>query len=99
MTIRYIPSIDDFAPVEQDSRSRRRNELIELIQPGDPLGRVDGGHIGNVIAIRVQALGAALVHGDIADDHACLVPRARGRTRANMPQTQVTRSLAMEPTR
>ena len=45
---------------ERTNQSRTRNELIEMLQPGDvlvidALGREDGGHIGDVIATRVQS--------------------------------------------
>lgn len=74
VTVRYVPARDDLARVEQETSSRRRNELIETLQPGDvlvidALGREDGGHIGDVIATRVQARGAAgvIVDGAIRD--------------------------------
>lgn len=74
VTIRYVPARDDLAEVERQSQSRRRNELIETLQPGDvlvidALGREDGGHIGDVIATRVQTRGAAgvVIDGAVRD--------------------------------
>jgi regulator of RNase E activity RraA len=64
ITIRYVPAREDYLARERESLSRTRNELIESLEPGDVLvidayGREDGGHIGDVIATRVQARGAA----------------------------------------
>jgi 5-oxopent-3-ene-1,2,5-tricarboxylate decarboxylase/2-hydroxyhepta-2,4-diene-1,7-dioate isomerase len=74
VTLRYVPARDDLAAQERENQSRTRNELIETLQPGDvlvidALGRVDGGHIGDVIATRVQARGAAgvVIDGAVRD--------------------------------
>ncbi len=76
VTLRYVPARADLAARERESGSRTRNELIETLQPGDvlvidALGREDGGHIGDVIATRVQARGAA---GVVIDGGARDVP-------------------------
>jgi 5-oxopent-3-ene-1,2,5-tricarboxylate decarboxylase/2-hydroxyhepta-2,4-diene-1,7-dioate isomerase len=80
VTIRYVPARDDLAERERGNQSRTRNELIETLQPGDvlvidALGREDGGHIGDVIATRVQSRGAAgvIIDGAVRD-----VPFIRG---------------------
>jgi 5-oxopent-3-ene-1,2,5-tricarboxylate decarboxylase/2-hydroxyhepta-2,4-diene-1,7-dioate isomerase len=74
VTLRYVPGRDDLAARERENQSRTRNELIETLQPGDvlvidALGRVDGGHIGDVIATRVQTRGAAgvVIDGGVRD--------------------------------
>src|SRR5579884_1433700 len=74
VTLRYVPARTDLAQRERENQSRTRNELIETLQPGDvlvidALGREDGGHIGDVIATRVQARGAAaiVVDGAVRD--------------------------------
>jgi regulator of RNase E activity RraA len=74
VTIRYIPARNDLSERERESQSRIRNELIETLQPGDVLvidayGREDGGHIGDVIATRVQTRGAAgvVIDGAVRD--------------------------------
>jgi regulator of RNase E activity RraA len=74
VTIRYVPARDDFVRRERESLSRTRNELVESLEPGDVLvidayGREDGGHIGDVIATRVQARGAAgvVIDGAVRD--------------------------------
>lgn len=74
VTLRYVPGRDDLATRERENQSRTRNELIETLQPGDvlvidALGRVDGGHIGDVIATRVQSRGAAgvVIDGGVRD--------------------------------
>ncbi|HEY3080828.1 MAG TPA: hypothetical protein VGM69_13115 [Chloroflexota bacterium] len=74
VTLRYVPARDDFARRERENLSRTRNELIETLEPGDVLvidacGREDGGHIGDVIATRVQSRGAAgvVIDGAVRD--------------------------------
>src|SRR5207302_1526740 len=74
VTLRYVPARADLAARERENGSRTRNELIESLQPGDvlvidALGREDGGHIGDVIATRVQARGAAgvIIDGAVRD--------------------------------
>jgi 5-oxopent-3-ene-1,2,5-tricarboxylate decarboxylase/2-hydroxyhepta-2,4-diene-1,7-dioate isomerase len=74
VTIRYVPARNDLAERERANQSRTRNELIETLQPGDvlvidALGREDGGHIGDVIATRVQTRGAAgvVIDGAVRD--------------------------------
>jgi regulator of RNase E activity RraA len=74
VTLRYIPARDDLAERERQTQSHTRNSLIELLQPGDVLvvdacGREDGGHIGDVIATRVQTRGAAgvIIDGGVRD--------------------------------
>lgn len=74
VTIRYLPGREDLSERERGSQSRTRNQLIESLQPGDvlvidALGREDGGHIGDVIATRVQSRGAAgvVVDGAVRD--------------------------------
>jgi regulator of RNase E activity RraA len=74
VTIRYVPGRDDLAERERQNQSLTRNQLIESLQPGDVLvidacGREDGGHIGDVIATRVQTRGAAgvIIDGAVRD--------------------------------
>lgn len=74
VTIRYVPARDDLAAAERENQSRTRNELIETLRPGDvlvidALGREDGGHIGDVIATRIESRGAAgvVIDGAVRD--------------------------------
>jgi regulator of RNase E activity RraA len=74
VTLRYVPGRDDLASRERENQSRTRNELIETLQLGDvlvidALGRTDGGHIGDVIATRVETRGAAgvIIDGGVRD--------------------------------
>lgn len=73
VTLRYVPTRPDLAE-RLRAATLPSLEAIEFLQPGDvlvvdALGRTDGGHLGDVMATRIQMKGAAglVVDGAVRD--------------------------------